>query len=59
MKDDPEDESSQDDDTEAGGSEPDGKDDRLRPVDEKIPEGPKNLRQRQEWFRKRTGSTVG
>lgn len=56
MKDDPKDESSQDDGTEPDGSESDDKDDRLRPVDKKIPEGPKNLRQREEWFRKRTGS---
>ena len=56
MKDDPKDKSSKDDDTKSGSSESDDKDDHLRPVDKKVPEGPKNLRQREEWFRKRTGS---
>lgn len=56
MKDDPKDKSSKDDDTKSGSSESDDKDDRLRPVDKKVLEDPKNLRQREEWFRKRTGS---
>jgi hypothetical protein len=29
----------------------------VRPSTEKIPEGPGNLRQRAEWFQKRTGGT--
>ena len=32
------------------------KDERVRPTDKKLPEGPDHLRQRQEWFKKRSGS---
>ena len=31
--------------------------DTLKPSQEKIPEGPDNLRRREDWFQKRTGGT--